>query len=509
MLEKQDSNQVGLYMSVEVPGDNGPVLAVNPIFETREPNSYGKFGGEYKQVARKPFNQSRQNAKGTTTDLDTAGDWNEDVTQNNLYSMFQGFFFAAFRRKSLAVGSAIVLPDNTITTPDATLFPAGSIVALSGFKTSANNGAKHVTVAAGTALTVAEALVAEAVPANAKITRVGQRLAAGDAKLSIVGNMVAITFVAFNPADLGMIPGEWCFIGGDLAGTQFGSVKPGYARCNNIDIANKVIYFDKFTSVVGAADNGAGKTIEIYTGFLIKNEDDPDLIVKTTFTAERPLGKDNDGMQSENISRFVLNSLKWNSPLSNKVALDLTGIGLDYDTRTGAEGMISRQPGAVIAKALREEAFNTSTNVYRIRLSLIDPLTILPTPLFARITEFSVTINNNVTAAKAQGELGGFDTTVGQFDVSATMTAYFSTVAAITAIKNNDDCTFDAIYAKHGAGIILDLPLVGVGGGNLTIAQNQPIMMPLTNEAAESPFGHTMLINYFPALPAVAMAKGG
>lgn len=505
MFEKQDSNQVGLYLSREVNG----ALDVNPVFETREPNSYGKFGAEYKKVKRNPFNVSRQNAKGTTSDADTSGEWNEDVTQNNMYSLLEGFFFAAMRKKSVAAVTAIVTPDNEYTVADGTIFPVGSIVAASGFANGANNGAKHVTAVDATHVTVSEVLAAEAPGASALLTRVGVRAAAGDAKLSIVGNLVMLAFTAYNPAGLGLIPGEWVFVGGDLAATQFATVKPGYARVSSVDVAGKKIYFDKFTSVA-AADIGAGKTIEIYTGFLVKNEDDPDLIVKSTFTAERPLGKDDDGTQSENLSRFVFNSLKWNSPLTNKVSVDVTGIGLDYDTRDGVEGLLSKTvAGATVTKALREEAFNTSTNVYRIRLSLIDPTTYAPTPLFARVTEFSVTINNNATAAKSQGDLGGFDTTVGQFDVSAAMTAYFSTVAAITAIKNDDDCTFDAIYAKHGAGIILDLPLVSVGGGNLTIAQNQPIMMPLTNDAAESPFGHTALINFFPSLPAVAMAKGG
>lgn len=510
MFDKQDSNQVGLFLAKEVMGADGPELPTPAIFQEREPNTYGTFGGTYKMVKRNPFNASRQNKKGTTTDLDTAGDWNEDVTQNNMLDLAQAFFFAAMRRKSYQTVTMIDNADDELHVADATGFPVGSIAFVSGATNGANNGVKHVTGSAGGLVTIAEPLVAEVVPNPSKVlvTNVGITLAAGDASIASVGNMVVMTFVAFDPSSIGAIPGEWCFIGGDGAGAAFATIKPGYARVNEIDVPNKKIYFDKFTSVVAAADDGAGKAIELYFGFLVKNEDDPDLIVKTTFTAERPLGKDDDGTQSENLSKFVLSQMKWNSPLTNKVTVDVTGVGLAYDTRDGAEGLISKEAGNVIVRALGEEAFNTSTNVYRLRLSLIDPETILPTPLFARCTEFSVTINNNVTASKAQGELGGFDTTVGQFDVSLSMTAYFNTVAAITAIKNNDDCTFDAIYAKHNAGIILDFPLVGVGGGNLTIAQNQPIMMPLTNEAAESPFGHTALINFFAYLPNIAMPMG-
>jgi hypothetical protein len=507
MLEKQDSNKVGLYLAREVDG----ALPENPVFITREPNSFDSFGGTYAKVRRNPFNTSRQNKKGTTSDLDVAGGWNEDVTQNNLFDFAEGFFFAALRRKALQAVTAIDGETKTFTVGSAAGFTVGSMVALSGMASKINNGMKHITGIAGNVVTVAEELVDEAIAVGAAkmATNVGRRFAAGDCALSKVDNMVLLTFTAADPATFGLIPGEWTFIGGDLAVTQFADVKPGYGRLNRIE--GKTMFFDKFTSVVAddADDEGVGKTIELFFGFLVKNEDDEDLIVEHSFVAERPLGKDDDGTQSDNMENMVFNQLTWNSPLANKPTVGITGIGLNYDTRTGAEGLRAREEGAVVVKALGEEAFNTSTNVYRIRLSMIDPVTGVPSPLFARCTEWSIVINNNVSAAKAQGELGGFATTVGQFDVSLTVTAYFNTVAAITSIKNNDDCTFDAIYAKKNAGIIWDLPLISTGGGALTIAQNQPIMLPLTNEAAESPFGHTALLNFMPYLPSVAMARGG
>jgi hypothetical protein len=507
MLDKQDSNQVGLYLAREVNGD----LPLNPVFYTREPNSYSKFGGSYKMVARNPFNPSRQNKKGTTSDLDSSGGWQEDVTQSGMFDLMEGFFFAAIRKKAVQAVSAVDAGGDDYTIADGAGFPVGAIAFAHGFDHAANNGPKHVVTSAGGVITVAEPIITEAIVVGAakNLTRVGNKFGAGDCALSLVGNMVALTFTAADPTLMGLIPGEWIFVGGDLAATQFATVKPGYARISSIDGPGKVLYLDKFTSAVGGSDAGAGKTIELYYGFLVKNEDDESLIVKSTFTAERPLGKDNDGTQSDSLSSFVLSDLKWNSPLSNKATIDITGVGLDYAQRSGLDGLIAKQDGAVIVKALGEEAFNTSLNVFRIRLSVVDPVTYNPLPLFARCTEFSININNNVTASKSQGTLGGFDTTVGQFTVTAALTAYFNSIAAIAAIRESSDCTFDAIYAKHNAGIVLDLPLVTVGGGELTIAQNQPIMMPLTNDAAQSHFGHTALFNFFPYLPNSAMSKGG
>lgn len=508
MLEKQDSNQVGLYMAREVNGE----LPNNPVFVTREPNTFSRFGGDYKMVARSPISQSRQNKKGTVSDLDTAGEWNEDVTQNNMLDMLEGFFFATMREKAVQAVSSLDDDPDTYTVADGAGFPVGSIAFASGFQFGANNGAKLVTARNAGLLTVASALVPEniAIGANKTLTRVGQRFPAGGAVLTLQGGLAALTVTGFEPETLGLIPGEWVFVGGDAAATRFDDVRPFYARVQSIDAAANTIFFDKTTTNIPVGgDDGAGKTIELYFGFLVKNEDDPDLIVKSTFTLERPLGKDDDGTQSDNLQRYAFNTFKWNSPLANKVTADITGVGLGYETRTGAEGMLSKANGAVIRKALGEEAFNTSLNVFRLRLSMVDPETLNPSPLFARITEWTATINNGVTAAKAQGDLGGFDTNVGQFGVQLTMTGYFTTVAAIRAIEQNWDCTYDAIYAKENAAIIHDYPLIGLAGGQLTVAQNQPIMIPLTNDAAESPFGHTALINFFPYVPSVGMAKGG
>ena len=175
------------------------------------------------------------------------------------------------------------------------------------------------------------------------------------------------------------------------------------------------------------------------------------------------------------------------------------------NTREGADGPLSARASNTRLPALGEAAFNTSADIYRLRMAIIDPATLNPMPLFARVTEWSGTFNNNVTAAKAQGVLGGFDTITGNFDVDIEMSAYFTTVEAIHAIKCNYDVTFDAIYAKDNAGIYMDIPLLSLGGGRLEIEQDAAIMLPLENAAAESSFGHTALVGWFNYLPDSAM----
>lgn len=496
---KQDSNKVGLFLTKNV----DCALPVPATFETREPNTFDSFGAAYTKVTRAPFNPSRQNKKGGTSDLDVTGGWNEDVTQNNMPSLMSGLFFAAPHVKSSQTNVAINADEEFVVASEAG-FADGDIILASGMTISTNNGPKHITATAAGLLTVSEAITAEDAAATKSVMRVGRQFAAGEASLSVIGGMAALTLTTTDPSTLDLDPAEWVFVGGDLAAAQFGAVKPFYARINSIDAANKIIYFDKTTSTI-VADNGAAKTVEIYFGFYFKNEEDEDLIVSTMYTAERPLGNDGDGTQSDSISNFMINTLKWNSPLSNKVTVDIAGIGLGYKTRTGADGLISKEAGNVVTKALGEDPFNTSVNVYRMRFAISDPTVLNGTPLFARATEWTGSYSNNVTASKGQGSLGGFDFNVGQFDVSISVTAYFQYVAAITTIEENTDCTFDAIYAANNAGIIHDYPLLSTGGGQLTIAQNQPIMMPLTGDASESEFGHTAMIAFFPYLPTAAM----
>lgn len=602
VADKQDANLVGFYKARETSLGQLPAA---PFWQTREPNSFDDLGGEYTKVARRPFSPSRQRKKGAVTDLDADGGYNEDVTQNNMQSELEEFFFANMRR--LPVVSPALTAFNMVWTANATTDVAtfagghglqtgdgpfylsavtalpvglnpntpywvtvtgattlkfatsranavnvapvnvdmtdtgtgalsmarvgavdggtktytfnsvpgaikvGDKVIVAGYANPANNGVKTVSAVNAYSVTVTETLATEATPPyGASLKLFARPFAAGDLALTVGTGTFTVTATAGSFADFAPVPGSWVFIGGDADDTAFedgdGNPNPGYARIanNGVSANNKALTFDKST-FVPEAQNGAGLSIIVYFADIIKNEDDPDLIVRFSSTIERTLGRDDNGIQSEFLTGAIASELTWNSPLANLVNVDLAYIAQKANTRNGTLGPLSRRVGNTVLKALGEDAFNTSSNIYRLRLAPVDPATLNPMPVFARVTEWSLTINNNVSAAKAQGVLGGFDATVGNFDVDGEFTAYFSTVEAIHAVQCNYDMTFDAIYAKANAGIILDIPLVGLGGGRLDIEQDAAIMLPLETAAAESPFGHTALIQWFPYLPNVAM----
>jgi hypothetical protein len=151
-----------------------------------------------------------------------------------------------------------------------------------------------------------------------------------------------------------------------------------------------------------------------------------------------------------------------------------------------------------------EDAFNTSSDFSRIKLATVVDGDANPTSLFAFAMEMTMTINNNLSQNKALGVLGAFDVTAGTFEVGGSMNVYFADVAAVRAVRNNADVTIDIAMVKNQVGIVLDIPLLSLGDGRANVEQDQPIMLPLETNAAESSFGNTLTYQHFPYLPVLA-----
>lgn len=309
----------------------------------------------------------------------------------------------------------------------------------------------------------------------------------------------------FSLRDLGVIVGEWVYLGADSIGNRFAN-NSGFARVGTL--TDQAITFDK-TTWVGANEAGTGKSVHVYVGDTVKNEKDEDLIVTRYYEFERTLGRDGDGVQSEYLTRSVANEFTLNIPLPEgedaKLNADLSFISGDSEQRSGAEG---RKVGLHVP-APGEDAINTANNIVRMRMTLVDPATSRPLPLFAYVVEGNISINNNVTQVKAIGTLGAIDVNVGDFDAGGELTAIFSDVAATKAVRNNADVTVDFIGAAGNAGFVFDFPLVTLGGGSIQVEPGQEIRVPLEMLGAENPLGYTLLYTAFAYLPTLAMPKQG
>ena len=477
-------------------------LPANPVWNPLEPNSYQDFGGQITTTAREPISASRQRKKGSVTDLEASGGFTQDLTVDNSFNLLQGFLFADVREKATTKptnGAAIKV--TSVTAANKTIaaasgmdkFAAGALIKLSGFKNTQNNGLFTVASSTATGVVTTEALLDETPADTAKVEQVGMKLAAPN--LSMQGKYLRMTGSNLNK--LGLIPGEWVFIGGDNATTRYVN-NVGFARVMTVEAG--YIDFDK-TSFTPKAESGASKDIHLYFGSVLKNESDPSLIKRRSYQLERFLGNDENGKMSEYLVGAIANELTINVSNSDKVTIDMSFVALDNEQRDGRAGLKAGSRPVGVPQA----AFNTSSDFSRIKLAEVVP-NAAPNALFAFATELSITINNNVTSSKAIGVLGGMDAAAGMFEVGGNMTAYFADIKAVQAVRNNADVTLDIAMVNKDGALLFDIPLLTLGDGRLNVEKDQAIMLPLETQAVESAFGHTLLIQQFKYLPSVAQS---
>ena len=480
------------------------------IWQEYDPNEYDDFGAEVETVAREPINKSRQKKKGVVVDVDSSGGFSIDMTQTALQSLMQGFFFADARER---VTTNALNPQNSRVVTGLTATPhvvlnsttgilVGHLLRLSGFTTLTNNGVfRVITVVSATDLLVDGPLTVDAAPAaTAKVEVVGFQTNVDTSDLVLANGVLELNNFAHNLTTLGFTVGEWVFIGGDNPIHRYTNNAPGFGRIKSI--AATQLKFDEITWANPQTENAsATQAIRLYFGTVIRNEDDPALIKCRSYQLERQLGNDTAGVQSEYLIGAVANEFTLNIPTTDKITADMGFVALDTELRNGSDGL---KAGTRVA-APNEDAFNTSSHVYQMRLYVHNDGTVTPGSLFGFVQEVDLTINNNVEGLKAIGVVGSFDVNVGDFEVSGELNCYFATVEAVRAVRNNADVGFNIVCVRDNAGYIFDIPLVSLGGGRTDVEKDNPIMLPLEKMAAECDAGYTMLSTWFRYLPTVAM----
>lgn len=399
----------------------------------------------------------------------------------------------------------------TVTYANGLTWVAGDLLFLSGLDDAANNGLKVVSSVANNVITTVENLVTDASPAaTARMTTVGHQFAGDDLNVGVSGSYPTITSdAAYNFTTLGLIPGEWIFVGGDTAGTSFATAdNNGFARVRSVTAT--AITLDKTQATMVSESLSGGQTVRLFFGRVLKNETGTN-IRRRSYEAERTLGAPDDAaptaIQAEYVRGCLPNECKFKIPESGKVMCDLTYVGADVEQRTAAQGVKSGTRPDLVEAA----AFNTSSDFARIKMAIHSLTDAAPDPMFAFVQDLNFGINNNVSVNKAVGVLGGFEATAGTFEVSGDVKAYFADVAATQAVRNNADVTLDVHMVKENAGISIDMPLFSLGDGKPDVQQDTAIILPLTSEAASGALidpnlNHTLLMVFWDYLPDAAAA---
>lgn len=509
------TNNFGLIYTTE--DSNG---VPDTVWRRLEPNSVGGFGATIATVARNPISPNRQRLKGAITDLDSAVDFEADLTISAFRDFAEGFVFS--RSVNGIVTDLITTAAETtgdsytvsaLSASQADKFEIDTLIYVSGFTNSSNNGLKVVDAdiaTSATAISVAENLTDETAPANARLSFAGYQISAASTVTwdwDAVNKRATLTCIGKGTVlqALGLTRGQFVHIGSPdgSGGVQraFQNLAAndmyGYARV--VSMTADAVVFDKVDPALQFDDmTDPATAVDILFGEFIRNVSSTSaeyLEKRIQFEAEF-VGLDTGGGNMYSYSKGNLcNTMGFNLPLTDKATISLAFIGTDTDNPV-ASG--SRKSGASSALTpTNTSAFNTSSDIARLRITEVDEDGI--TTDFKSIT---LNINNNIGPEKVLGLLGAKYMNTGNFEVSVEAQLVFTNSQVINKIRANETVTMDFVIKNDNGAIAIDFPSMTLGGGNLELPVNQSILINTTGEAFRDATLDTSIgISIFPIVP--------
>jgi hypothetical protein len=495
------------------------VLPGSPQWFELEPNTISSFGTTISKEARSPISQARARRKGVITDLDSAVEFEADLTLSHLRRFAEAFLYSQAKGAdayltSAATATGYTVPALSSAQAGRLLYGDGgddavSLVYASGFINDANNGLKAITAthsAAATEIKVA-GNVAES-PSTDSLVEVqvaGVRGKAGDLEIDSDGNLIS---TALDFRTLGLQPGQIIHIGGiDVANQFFESENSGFARVRIIE-QNKLT-LDKrdddvtFVEDDGTDDNngGTGLRIDILFGQFVRNVGVLDADYKE-FSHQFELASPNLMSGGATGYEYSLgnyaDAMSISIPLTGKATISLGFVG----TNTLNPSTV-RASGASTAKAGGQvESFGSASDIARLRVQDVDEA-----GLSTDFKSATFTLTNNVAGEKVIGVLGPKYMNVGDIEADIEAEMLFSNPDVIERIRCNKTVGFDWIMRNGDGGVAFDLPTGTLGNGSRSFPENQSVTINAPFMAhEENEFGYTCGISFFPVLPDRACA---
>lgn len=502
------TNNVGLAFARQT------ALGVLPTtgWEQVEPNAINGFGATITTVARDPISRNRQRRKGTVTDLDSALDFDADLTLSAFRDHVEAFAFVEGINSDvtqLAATGAETTTDTitgltALTADQAAKFALDSLLWVTGSAVG-NNGLKSIdtaAVATDTALAVTENLVDET--AALRVSFAGHRITAVDvvtwdwdagnstATLSSTGIGTAIQA-------LGVIPGMLLHIGsiaslGGAIQNAFENAAAndmfGYARV--LTISADAVVFDKVDAALQFDDATDPATpVDLVFGEFIRNVavDDAEFCeIAFAYEASFPgLGDgtagNTDTSYQYSIDNFC-NTMAFNLPLTDKATIGFGLIGTDTQNPT-----TTQQTGAANAELPRQTAaFNTSSDIARLRITDVDEA-----GLTTDFKSLTLNINNNVSPEKVLGRLGARFLNTGNFEIDIEAQLLFTNPLVVNAIRDNQTLTMDFVLKNDDGVIGIDIPSMTLGGGDREFPVNESVLINTTAQAFGDPVLNTSI----------------
>ena len=487
------TNNFSLQYSIE---ETLGVLFASPTWKLLEPNSINTFGATITTVARSPISKARQRRKGTVTDLDSAVEFEADLTLEHFIDFIEGFCFASFTSIEVAYPTAVTTSAYTVPAMSAALSQY-TLVYARGFTNSANNGLKVVdTGGTTTSIPVTGGGMTAETPSatqNATVEVCGYRFTSGDLEVNADGNLITTTK---DFTELGLTAGQAIWVGGEATANQFATAANiGFARI--VSVAANLLTIDK-TSQTFTVDDGTGKTVDLYFGRFVRNlsVDDGDYLERSfQFEGSYPNLATAGATAYEYAKGNFCNTVSFELPLTNKATITFGFTGTDTDSPSttratnGANALLPVQTGA----------FNTSADIARLRITDVDE-----SGLSTDFKSLTFTINNNVGPEKVLGQLGAKFMNTGNFEIDIEAQLLFTEADVVAAIRENRRVTMDFSIKNDDGAILVDIPSMTLGGGDKEYPVNESILINTTAQAyGDTTLGTSVGVTVFPFVPTV------
>ena len=483
-------------------------LPATPLWVKLEPNTLGAYGAEISTVPRNPISNTRQQRKGSVTDLDSSVEFEGDLTKHHILEFIEGFAFAS-RQNPDEVASAQSGSDyQSLAATGADEFThsalgaaleGDTLIFARGFAKAANNGLFEV---AGTSTTTTTDLAnSPGTQAETPTTSAGARIdVAGRRFTDLTWDDTAKTIgsAGTDLSALGLSVGQMIRVGGDNAFTGGQLV----GRITGISAAT--ITLDKIQNLGTGTLNGGGNktasTVDLLFGRFVKNVSVSDAsFLERSYQFELVYDNlqnpDGTGDEYEYAIGNLCNELTVNMPGQDKATLGFGFIGTNSDDITSTR----KSNTANALEPTQTAAFNTSSDFAR--LNLFDTS---ENALGACFKSLTMTLGNEVSPKKCLGTLGATYMNTGNFSVSLDAELLFTDSALANAVKNNETVTFDVLMTNDDGAVAIDVPSMTLGGGARSFPVNESIRISVTGSAFQDETLDTSIgFSEFPYWPSV------
>ncbi len=384
-----------------------------------------------------------------------------------------------------SVITGVAATGGVVTVAAGAAFVVGHLVRFTGFGLAANNVIAKCTTGSTTAPAFAGAgLVDEAAPAaRARIKTVGLEGASGDITALVDGlGSTALDFTTFS-----LSIGQWVKVGDVGAAYRFAAHNTNPIWVRVIGIAANKLTLDNLPAA-WAADTGAGKTIRLFFGDVIRNG-----VSVYGLTLER-------GFMGQGVPTYIkqagmrVNTLEFGGEAKQKATGSVAFVGM-----LGARGTTTLDASpddAPDVAAYPVMAFSANCGSVR------EAGATLGTPNYAKAIKF--TINNNLRAIDAISTGDDFapapvDVQDGSFDVSVELNTFFGNDALLAKVMDGTATALNTRLEKGGRAMIWEAPRVTPREGDPAVGgKNQDVMLPVKLTASkDSLTGSQLILNRF------------